>query len=650
MTTTRKQKSQKHETHVNGDCKKLISTRRSSARIKKVEEDEEESPATNFCNSTELTQEEKDSDDDEDERPDAYVLDGVEFNNYQDFVIAKRKRNQKVLMSLGFGPSSTANKRLKITDGTTIPSQRGIRSNKKKSVTKQVPVRSRKSSRISGDKTKLVALDYFVNDWNRDNTATIVSREGENGQDAHDKNDDKDQHEVYFNGRVNDGKDLSLKDAIELNDPKWIHDDSVMIAESILKKLKPIEKFVLERSSCKTEKMKKTRTMSPTSVMSSIQDTSSWEAQITEKVEELSIDNEECVAKVTPDRIYSVAAHPSESKLICCAGDKQGYVGLWDVDGGSSASSENKKNKNSNGVSLFRVHSRPICCLEWLNDENMVTASYDGSIRQLNVETGTFQEIFATYDDSDSTYAEDLGFGLDQGYRYWTQNVLVDHRYKGASNPSLFVSTSIGDVFHVDLRVGGKQKITFHESLSEKKVNTVSLHPNGTTLAASGNDGTVRLFDIRKFHDSRGGSSTKKSPKSLCIQTAGRSINSSFFSPSGKSLLTTSFADRVDITEDAHLHKGGVTVKPTHSIRHNNQTGRWLTTFQATWHPKMDIFCCGSLNKPRCMEIFDAQGRLIRQVTGDSLTSVMSRTCFHPSTDKLIMVGGNSSGRMVAIR
>lgn len=50
------------------------------------------------------------------------------------------------------------------------------------------------------------------------------------------------------------------------------------------------------------------------------------------------------------------------------------------------------------------------------------------------------------------------------------------------------------------------------------------------------------------------------------------------------------------------------------------------------------------------MEVFDSQGRLLRQVMGESLGSVMSRTCFHPSTDKLIMVGGNSSGRMVAIR
>jgi hypothetical protein len=64
----------------------------------------------------------------------------------------------------------------------------------------------------------------------------------------------------------------------------------------------------------------------------------------------------------------------------------------------------------------------------------------------------------------------------------------------------------------------------------------------------------------------------------------------------------------------------------------------------------MDIFCCGSMNQPRCMEIFDSQGKLLRAVTGESLTSVMSRTCFHPSTDRLIMIGGNSSGRVVAVR
>lgn len=103
-----------------------------------------------------------------------------------------------------------------------------------------------------------------------------------------------------------------------------------------------------------------------------------------------------------------------------------------------------------------------------------------------------------------------------------------------------------------------------------------SLHPNGTTLAASGNDGTTRLFDIRKFHDCRGlsSSSKKSSPKSLlCSQVAGLSVSSSFFSPSGKTMLTTSFANRLNLTDDMHLRSTGM-IQPTHSIRHNNQTGK----------------------------------------------------------------------------
>jgi len=655
----------------------LRSATRSSARNNKGNENNDDSKHQNSA-------QHEDADDEDDNDNDAamstsdttnvFVLDGVKFDNYNDFVLAKRKRNQQVLMALGFGGngpsmSSSANKRFKLSQE---PSQRGLRSNKKNKSTKNPVVgRSRKSSRIAGDKTKLVALDYNVNEWHRDNSSTvIISGEGcDDTEDAAADGSSGQQQLVFFNDRVNNGDSLCVKEAIELNDPKWIHNDSEMVANDLFQYVQrdttePFKEISSTSRSCRD------KTKSPTSIMACLEETTEV-SKVIEKVEGLSIDNEEWVAKVTPDRIYSVAAHPSESKLICCAGDKRGYVGLWDVDGGSSNNSNNKNINNNAATSpgdehnttistqsdkssnaLFRVHSRPICCLEWLNNENMVTASYDGSVRQLNVETGIFEEIFATYDDSDTTYAEDLGFGLDQGYRYWTQSVAVDHRSKGSSNPCLFVSTSIGDVFHVDLRVAEKQKITFHESLSTKKINTVSLHPNGTTLAASGNDGTTRLFDIRKFHDCRGlsSSSKKSSPKSLlCSQVAGLSVSSSFFSPSGKTMLTTSFANRLNLTDDMHLRSTGM-IQPTHSIRHNNQTGRWLTTFQATWHPVVDIFCCGSMNKPRCMEIFDGQGRLLREMRGESLSSVMSRTCFHPSTDKLVMIGGNSSGRVVVVR
>jgi WD40 repeat protein len=166
-------------------------------------------------------------------------------------------------------------------------------------------------------------------------------------------------------------------------------------------------------------------------------------------------------------------------------------------------------------------------------------------------------------------------------------------------------------------------------------------------LASAGLDGTVQLWDIRKFRDSRGKQSSKM-PKPLAKQEVGLSINSSFFSPSGNSLLSTSFADRLDLMDNAHLKNG--TIKPTKSIKHNNRTGRWLSTFMATWHPQQDIFVVGSMSKPRCMEVYDAHGKRLREVTGGVMTSVMSRCCFHQSADKLAMVGGNSSGRVVAIR
>ena len=283
----------------------------------------------------------------------------------------------------------------------------------------------------------------IFNNWNRDNSVVKVEK-GDGGDEEGE--DLEPETQKFFKDRVNDGSDLTLEEAIGLNESKWIKENSVDLSRAFQKELVQLES--------------NPRIASPKSVIRN-----NWEKEVIEMIDDLSIDNEEWVAKVTPDRIYSVCTHPSESKLICGAGDKQGYIGLWDVDAPSSED-------NHNGVHLFRVHSRPICCLEWASSDSMISASYDGSVRRLNVETGTFQEIFATYDDSDSYYAEELGYGFDEGYRYWLQNVTVDPRYKG-SNPCLFASTSAGTAFHLDLRVSEKQRVTFHEELSEKKINTL---------------------------------------------------------------------------------------------------------------------------------------------------------------------------------
>merc|ERR1712071_267250 len=174
--------------------------------------------------------------------------------------------------------------------------------------------------------------------------------------------------------------------------------------------------------------------------------------------------------------------------------------------------------------------------------------------------------------------------------------------------------------------------------------NTVCLHPNGHTMATAGLSTIVQLWDLRKID---------KKPKPLAWQHAGRSINSAYFSPSGQRLLATTQSNHLDILKDAHL-AGGLIKTPDVRLRHDNQTGRWLSTFMAQWHPTstcgIESFVVGSMRRPRMMEVYDGDGTSLRELTGVGLTNVASRCCFHPSVDKPIIVGGTSSGRVTVAR
>ena len=57
---------------------------------------------------------------------------------------------------------------------------------------------------------------------------------------------------------------------------------------------------------------------------------------------------DETVAKVMPFRIFSLAIHPTESKLLVAAGDKWGSIGFWDVL---------DKNSETKGIQHIKVNS-----------------------------------------------------------------------------------------------------------------------------------------------------------------------------------------------------------------------------------------------------------------------------------------------------
>jgi hypothetical protein len=95
------------------------------------------------------------------------------------------------------------------------------------------------------------------------------------------------------------------------------------------------------------------------------------------------------------------------------------------------------------------------------------------------------------------------------------------------------------------------------------------------------------------------------------------------------------------------------------TLRHNNHTGRWLSTFKHAFDPKQpNSFVIGSMDRPRKVEVYDISSQStgknsiqlqnIHNISGDDLNSVCSRNCFHPTEN--IIVGGNSSGRVYIFR
>ncbi|KAL7451878.1 hypothetical protein ACHAWC_003651 [Mediolabrus comicus] len=551
-------------------------------------------------------------DDDDDDTPQTYNFNGVTYHSYEEYVQAKRQRNRDVLASSGLLDAKAAIDNAALEQRAAKAASRGLKRSKASSSSRDnAPVSRRKSTRLQGQPASGMYVEAELAAGK-----VVVAGGGQYAATAAEF--EEEERSKFFNNRVNDGSDLTVKDAIELCDSKWVKEQTVPQAEQFMKQslteIASSSSMMLSSFSGKGGSPKSVSGIS--SGGGGIVITSK---NLQDKLNELSVeDADSCVAKVTPER-----------------------VGIWNVDQYGSAGGEKQDDESSDGVHLFKPFNGAVSSMAWnQGGTSLLAASYDGSVRSFDVEKQVFKEVFATYSD-DEMYKDKLGFNCDGGYKSWVQCLELDHRF--GSGECFFLSTSEGSVMHVDLR--SKGSMTFDKTLSERKINSMSLHRDGNIMATAGLSTVVQLWDVRKMGD--------KKPKPLAWQNAGKSINSAFFSPSGKRLLTTTMMDHIDILEDAHLSSGLIKAPKTR-IKHDNRTGRWLSTFMARWHPATfsgeEIFVSGSMKKPRTIEVFRGDGSLRRELTGDALTAVASRCCFHPSAEKLIVVGGNSSGRLTIAR
>lgn len=280
-------------------------------------------------------------------------------------------------------------------------------------------------------------------------------------------------------------------------------------------------------------------------------------------------------------------------------------------------------------ISAFKTHARTITSFVFSpSDANAVySSSYDSSIRKMDLSKGTSVQVFAP---SDSSVDMPIS-ALDMT----------------ASDPNmLYFSTLDGAVGRYDIRTPASEELW---GLSEQKIGGFSLHPLQPHLIATASlDRTLKIWDLRKIT----GKGDMRHPSLLGEHDSRLSVSHAAWSAAGH-VATSSYDDTVKIYNFTDCSKWSVgqdlsekVMKPAHSIRHNCQTGRWVTILKPQWQkqPKDGIQRFVIANMNRFVDIYAANGSQLAQLDGEGITAVPAVAQFHPTMNWV--AGGNGSGKL----
>ena len=281
--------------------------------------------------------------------------------------------------------------------------------------------------------------------------------------------------------------------------------------------------------------------------------------------------------KITDERIYSLGFHPTSDKALVFAGDKMGNLGIFDASQKSTpavksevngmkqedADDENEDEEIKPAITSFHTHTRTISSFQFSPSDpsHLYTSSYDSSLRLLDLTKSISIEIYGPED-----------AGLDEPL----SGVEID-----SLNPHLlYFSRLDGHVGRVDTRANPRTTDVYE--LSEKKIGGFSLHPGQPHFIATASlDRYLRIWDLRKLSGKAG----RQLPALIGEHESRLSVSHAAFNAAGQ-VATASYDDTIKIhTFDgmgsfAPSHKiGEEAMKPSTIVRHNNQTGRWVTMY-----------------------------------------------------------------------
>lgn len=275
--------------------------------------------------------------------------------------------------------------------------------------------------------------------------------------------------------------------------------------------------------------------------------------------------------KITPERIYCLGFHPTVDKALLFAGDKLGNLGIF--DGSQTASqikAEHIKSEEEDeeegdddpdpNITSFHLHTRTISSFQFspLNPSKLYTCSYDSSLRLLDLVKSTSTEVYAPPDSS-----------LDEPL----SGIEVD-----PTSPSMiYFSRLDGHVGRTDIRSPSHADIF---QLSEKKIGGFSLHPRNPHFVATASlDRFMRVWDLRKLIGKAG----EQKPALIGEHESRLSVSHAAFNSAGQ-IATSSYDDTVKIYTFEGMgswppgrNLSEKEIAPSAIVKHNNQTGRWVT-------------------------------------------------------------------------
>jgi WD40 repeat protein len=218
----------------------------------------------------------------------------------------------------------------------------------------------------------------------------------------------------------------------------------------------------------------------------------------------------------------------------------------------------------SRRITIVKPHRRAINSISFhYSDLNSVyTASYDTSVRKLDLAKGESVEVYAPA-------PPDL------------EGPICTHEILQSAPHMLRFSTVDGRFGIHDMRTGAiRNNTTQIFQLADKKIGGFSSHPSVPHIFATASlDRTLKLWDVRKLS----GNGTHQMPHLVGQHVNRLSVSHASFNQAGQ-VATTSYDNTVkiyDFQSVANVEVGGTLseqeLQPKVEITHNNKTGKWVT-------------------------------------------------------------------------